>query len=55
MNNPFYDPNAPEYDGEWKNWNPKRIWTGNNKGLGMGYVFDTVNEIYGEDFLRYKV
>lgn len=55
IDNPYYDPNAPEYDGEWKNWNPKKIWTSNNHGLGMGYLFDMVNEIYGENFMRYKI
>ena len=52
--NPFYDPTAPKMDGEWQNWNPKKIWTPSKKGLGMGKVFDMVNEIYGEDFIRYK-
>ena len=51
--NPFYDPDAPEYDGEWKNWNPKQIWTCNSKGLGMGKVFDMVNELYGKELYRY--
>ena len=53
--NPYYDPNAPEYDGEWKNWNPKKIWTVGNGGLGMGYLFDMVNEIYGKEMIKYKV
>ena len=53
-NNPAYDPTAAEYDGEWKNWNPKQIWIPNKKGLGMGKVFDMVNEIYGKDFYRYE-
>lgn len=52
--NPAYDPTAAEYDGEWKNWNPKQIWMPNKKGLGMGKVFDMVNEIYGKDFYRYE-
>lgn len=52
--NPAYDPTAAEYDGEWKNWNPKQIWIPNKKGLGMGKVFDMVNEIYGKDFYRYE-
>lgn len=51
--NPFYDPDAPEYDGEWKNWNPPKIWTCNSKGLGMGKVFDMVNELYGKEMYRY--
>ena len=53
VDNPAYDPTAPEYDGEWKNWNPKKIWVPSKKGLGMGKVFDMTNEIYGKDFIRY--
>lgn len=52
--NPYYDPTASEYDGEWKNWNPKKIWVPSKKGLGMGKVFDMVNEIYGKNFYRYE-
>jgi 3'-phosphoadenosine 5'-phosphosulfate sulfotransferase (PAPS reductase)/FAD synthetase len=29
------------------------IWKPNKKGLGMRYVFDRVNEIYGKDFIKY--
>ena len=54
VDNPYYDSTAPEYDGEWKNWNPKKIWVPSKKGLGMGKVFDMVNEIYGENFYRYE-
>jgi hypothetical protein len=53
VDNPFYDPTAPKMDGEWQNWNPKKIWSRNSKGLGMGKVFDLCNEIYGKDFYRY--
>lgn len=52
--NPFYDPTAPKMDGEWQNWNPKKIWVPSKKGLGMGKVFDMVNEIMGKDFYRYE-
>lgn len=52
--NPYYDPTAPKMDGEWQNWNPKKIWVPSKKGLGMGKVFDMVNEIYGKDFYRYE-
>lgn len=52
--NPFYDPTAPKMDGEWENWNPKKIWTPSKKGLGMAKAFDMVNEIYGKDFIRYE-
>ena len=54
VDNPAYDPAAPEYDGEWKNWNPEKIWVPSKKGLGMKVVFDMVNEIYGKDFYRYE-
>ena len=53
VDNPAYDPTAPEYDGEWKNWNPKKIWVPSKKGLGLKTVFDMVNEIYGKNFYRY--
>ena len=54
VDNPEYDPSAPEYDGEWKNWNPKKIWTPSKQGLGMRYVFEKCNELYGKDFIRYE-
>ena len=54
VDNPAYDPAAPEYDGEWKNWNPKKIWVPSKKGLGLKTVFDMVNEIYGKGFYRYE-
>ena len=52
--NPHYDPAAPKMDGDWENWNPKKIWTPSEKGLGMGKLFEMVNEIYGKDFYRYE-
>lgn len=54
VDNPRYDPAAPKMDGEWQNWNPKKIWVPSKEGLGMGKVFDMVNGIYGKDFLRYQ-
>ena len=54
VDNPAYDPAAPEMDGDWKNWNPKKIWVPSKKGLGMKKVFDMANEIYGKDFYRYE-
>lgn len=54
VDNPNYDPTAPEFDGEWKNWNPKKIWVPSKKGLGMKKVFDDCNAIYGKDFIRYE-
>lgn len=53
IDNPDYIPNLPEYDGDWKNWNPEKIWVP-DKGLGMAFVFDSINDIYGEDFIKYK-
>ena len=54
VDNPKYDPTAPKYDGEWLNWNPKQIWVPSKNGLGMKFVFDEVNQIYGKDFYRYE-
>ena len=54
VDNPNFDPAAPKYDGEWLNWNPKKIWVPSKKGLGMKFVFDEVNQIYGKDFYRYE-
>jgi hypothetical protein len=54
VDNPAYDPTAPEYDGEWKNWNPKKIWVPSKEGLGMRKVFDDCNQIYGKDFIKYE-
>ena len=54
VDNPHYDPTAPKFDGEWQNWNPKKIWVPSKKGLGMGKVFDMCNEIYGRNFMRYE-
>lgn len=53
VDNPAYDATAPVYDGEWKNWNPKKIWVPSKDGLGMGAVFDMLNAVYGKDFIRY--
>lgn len=35
-------------------FNEQGIWQPSKEGLGMGYVFDRLNEIYGEDFIKYK-
>lgn len=29
------------------------IWKPSKEGLGMGHVFDELNKIYGEDFIKY--
>lgn len=54
VDNPKYDPTAPKYDGDWLNWNPKKIWTPSKEGLGMKHVFDEVNALYGKDFIKYE-
>ncbi len=46
VDNPKYDPTAPVYDGEWKNWNPKKIWVPSKQGLGLGKVISDFNELY---------
>lgn len=30
------------------------LWKPDDKGLGMGHVFDELNKLYGENFIRYK-
>lgn len=30
------------------------LWKPDKNGLGMGHVFDSLNEIYGENFIRYE-
>ena len=35
-------------------FNEDGIWQPNKEGLGMGYVFDQLNAIYGENFIKYK-
>lgn len=37
----------------WIPWNPQRIWVPDKRGLGMGFVFDTCNQIYGKQMWRY--
>ena len=54
VDNPKYDPAAPEYDGQWRNWNPKKIWVPSKKGLGMRKVFEDLCQIYGKDFIKYE-
>ena len=38
----------------WIPWNPEKIWVPSKKGLGMGFVFDEGNRIYGKEVWRYK-
>lgn len=34
-------------------YNEDGLWIPNNKGLGMGHVFDVLNSIYGDEFIKY--
>lgn len=54
VDNPKHDPSAPRMEGDWKNWNPKKIWVPSKEGLGMRKVFDDCNAIYGKGFIRYE-
>lgn len=54
VDNPAYDPTAPKMDGDWQNWNPKKIWVPSKQGLGFGKVFEMLCEIYGDDFIRWR-
>ena len=54
VDNPAYDPSAPEKEDYWTNWNPKKIWVPSKEGLGMRFVFDQCNQIYGKDFIKYE-
>ena len=35
-------------------FNENGIWQPSKEGLDMGYVFDELNKIYGENFIKYK-
>lgn len=54
VDNPYYEPCAPKYDevDGWLNWNPNKIWVPSNEGLGLKFVIDEINKLYG-DFIRY--
>ena len=59
IDNPDYIPDASEEPDDlgWVIWNPKKIWVPNKQGLGMGKVFDMINEVYsknGKDLIVYK-
>ncbi len=56
IDNPDYDPFLPKDIDILLDigWNPKQIWVPSKDGLGMGKVFDICNEIYGDNFIRYK-
>ena len=52
FDNSDYIEGLPEYDGEWKNWNPQKIWMP-DKGLGYAKVIDMINEAYGYEMIAY--
>lgn len=54
VDNPKYDPALPKYDGDWENWNPKKIWVPSKEGLGMRKVYNDINQMYGHDFIRFE-
>ena len=47
-------PRQYKYCIEGGEYNEDGIWQPNKNGLGMGHVFDELNKIYGEDFIKYK-
>lgn len=54
VDNPAYDATAPVYDGDWKNWNPKKIWVPSKEGLGLRKVFEMFNELYPNNKIKYE-
>lgn len=46
-------PNQYNYCLDGGEYNDDGIWQPNKNGLGMKRVFDELNKIYGEDFIRY--
>lgn len=55
IDNPKYDPNVsmePDILG-WINWNPKQLFVPNKNGLGMGKIFDMINELMGKEIYKY--
>ncbi|MBQ8094098.1 MAG: phosphoadenosine phosphosulfate reductase family protein [Clostridia bacterium] len=54
QDNPDYDPSLPEYAADgFHNWNPPKLWMPSAGGLGMGYVFETVNALYGKTLIPF--
>ena len=47
-------PRLYEYSIGGGEFDEEGMWIPNKEGLGLGFVFDTVNKIYGQDFFRYK-
>lgn len=53
VDNPAYDPTAPKMDGDWQNWNPKKIWVPSKQGLGLKFVIDEFNQLYPKNQIQY--
>ena len=53
VDNPAYDPTAPKMDGDWQNWNPKKIWVPSKEGLGLKFVIDEFNKLYPNNQIQY--
>lgn len=53
VDNPAYDPTAPKMDGDWQNWNPKKIWVPSKQGLGLKFVIDEFNKLYPNNQIQY--
>ena len=53
VDNPAYDPTAPKMDGDWQNWNPKKIWVPSKQGLGLKFVIDEFNQLYPNNQIQY--
>ena len=47
-------PRLWEYCIEGGGYDTDGLWKPNDKGLGLRHVFDTLNGIYGDDFIRYE-
>jgi 3'-phosphoadenosine 5'-phosphosulfate sulfotransferase (PAPS reductase)/FAD synthetase len=47
-------PRQYEYCINGGEWDEDGVWKPNKEGLGMGHVFDELNKIYGDGFIKYQ-
>ena len=47
-------PRQYEYCINGGEYNEDRKWIPNKTGLGMGHIFDEINSLYGDGFIKYK-
>lgn len=47
-------PRQYEYCINGGEYNENGMWSPNKEGFGLGYVFDELNSLYGDDFIKYK-